>query len=242
MTNWIEYWNTDHPIYVNARHKTLHYRRLAEDVRDLIGSGGIDVLDYGCGEALSADHVAARCRRLILAEAAPAVRDKLAARFGANPAIEIATPEDVEALPAGSLDLIVVHSVAQYIDRDEFARLVDMLAGKLRPGGRIVLGDILPPGLSPLVDAGALLEFGLAGGFLIPAVMGLVRTALSDYRRIRGELGLTHYSEADIIALIEDCGLSGRRLGKNPGHNQARMAFLGTKPDEGRSGDGIQPD
>lgn len=229
MRSWIEFWNADNPIYVNDRHKLLHYRGLAQDIRDLIPTENATLLDFGCGEALSADLVAARCRKLILVDAASTVRDKLAARFADNRAIAVLAPEDLAGQPEASIDLLIVHSVAQYVAKPDFATLIHDLARLLRPGGSLILGDILPVGLSPLVDAQALLTFGWQGGFLLPALAGLVKTALSDYRRIRTELGLTHYEEAEILALLDKAGLTARRLERNLGHNQARMAFAAVK-------------
>jgi SAM-dependent methyltransferase len=229
MRSWIEFWNADNPIYVNDRHKMLHYRGLASDIRDLIPGEDDTILDFGCGEALSAGLVAARCRKLILVDAAPTVREKLSARFGDIRTIQILAPEDLKGLPDGSLDLIVVHSVAQYVAKADFATLIHDLARLLRPNGSLILGDILPVGLSPLVDARALLSFGWQGGFLIPALVGLVKTALSDYRTIRTELGLTHYEESEILALLDNVGLTARRLDRNLGHNQARMAFAAVR-------------
>src|SRR5688500_18923408 len=75
---WREFWNRDTPIYAGERHKLLHYRLLAKDVAALIPSPEAAVLDHGSGEALSADRVAARCRRLYLCDAAPFVRERLA--------------------------------------------------------------------------------------------------------------------------------------------------------------------
>lgn len=229
MKSWIEYWNSDHPIYVNQRHITLHYRRIAQDIGDLIPDPDAVVLDYGCGEALCADLIAVRCRRLLLADAAPTIRDKLAARFGEIRTIQALSPEDVSALTSESLDLIVLHSLAQYIPKADFTTLIASLAAKLKPGGSLVVGDILPEGLSAITDAKALLEFGFQGGFLFPALFGLVRTALSDYRNIRNALGLTQYDEVEMLALLEKAGLTARRLEKNLGHNQARMAFGAVK-------------
>lgn len=229
MQGWIEFWNADNPIYVNDRHKMLHYRGIASDIRDLVPDDAATVLDFGCGEALSADLVAARCRKLILVDAADTVRDKLAARFGENRSIQVLAPDTLKTLPDASVELLVVHSVAQYVSKPDFATLVHDLARLLRPGGTLILGDILPVGLSPLVDARALLEFGWQGGFLVPALVGLVRTALSDYRKIRSELGLTHYEEAEILALLDRAGLTARRLERNLGHNQARMAFAAVR-------------
>jgi SAM-dependent methyltransferase len=225
MKSWIEYWNSDHPIYVNDRHLSLHYRGLAQGIADLIPGPDAVVLDFGCGEALSADLIARSCRRLLLVDSAPSICDKLKARFGANRSIQVLSPDEAKALAGESLDLVVIHSVAQYVAKNDFSALIAEFVTKLKPGGSLIVGDILPEGLSALTDAKALLTFGFEGGFLIPAFFGLIRTALSDYRKIRSELGLTHYTEVEMLALLERAGLTARRLEKNLGHNQARMAF-----------------
>src|ERR671939_550338 len=106
--NWRDFWNQDTPIYVSERHKALHYRMIARDIAAMILSPGAVVLDYGCGEALSADRVAAKCERLYLCDAAPLVRERLHARFGAEERITVLAPEDVAGLPNASLDLMVV--------------------------------------------------------------------------------------------------------------------------------------
>ena len=52
MTDWISFWDTSHSIYVNARHRDVHYRGIAEEVRRYVPSPDAVVMDYGCGEAL----------------------------------------------------------------------------------------------------------------------------------------------------------------------------------------------
>src|SRR5918998_449042 len=117
--NWRDFWNQDTPIYVSERHKVLHYAWLARDIAALIPSPDALVLDYGCGEALSADRVAARCRTLYLCDAAPVVRERLEARFTDEPRIKVLAPEDVQNLPEASLDLVIANSVIQYLSLDE---------------------------------------------------------------------------------------------------------------------------
>ena len=65
---------------------------------------------------------------------------------------------------------------------------------------------MIPPDVSPLPDAAALLRFGWQGGFLFAALAGLVRTALSDYRKVRRQLGLSTYGEADFVAFLAEQG------------------------------------
>jgi SAM-dependent methyltransferase len=229
--SWVEYWNSDSPVYVSERHKIIHARCVASDIISLVPGPDARVLDYGCGEALEAQRVAEHCGLLMLHDAAPAVLAGLAARHAGNDRISVLDRESVAALEPGSLDLIVINSVAQYIPKPDFEALLASLAPKLKAGGRLITGDILPEGLSPLTDAGALLNFGFQGGFFLPAVVGLFRTFFSEYRKIRGALGLTQYQEAEMLALIERAGLQAARLPRNLGHNQARMTFAGVKTD-----------
>src|SRR2546428_4076625 len=101
MGDWIAFWDSEHSIYVNARHRDVHYRTIAQDIRAHLPPAAA-VLDYGGGEALHADLIAASARALILCAAAPTVRAGLAARFAGQPKIKVCSPEEVAALPAGT--------------------------------------------------------------------------------------------------------------------------------------------
>ena len=130
------------------------------------------------------------------------------------------------ALPAGSLDIAVLHSVAQYLTPDKLDTLFAQFRRLLTDKGLLILGDVIPPHVSALTDAIALLRFAAANGFLGAALVGLARTVLSDYWRLRSHLGLTRYGEAAIIEKLAAAGFSARRASANIGHNPARMTFL----------------
>lgn len=230
MRDWISFWDSDHPIYVNARHFDVHYREIASDIIRLIPSPGAKLLDHGCGEALHADDVAAKCGGLFLCEAAPTVRARVAERFKNNANIRVLTPQDVEKLPEAALDLVVANSLAQYLKHDELKALLQTWKRVLKPGGALVLADVIGHEQSAAADALALLKFAAANGFLIAAFFGLVRTVFSDYRKIRSQLGFTQYSEAEMLALLSAAGFKAARLPRNFGHNQRRMAFRAEKP------------
>ncbi|MGA2941303.1 MAG: SAM-dependent methyltransferase, partial [Xanthobacteraceae bacterium] len=97
--NWLAFWDSPHSIYVCARHKDVHYRAIAEAITALVPSHEARVLDYGSGEALHADIVAAACGQLLLCEGAPRVRSGIAARFADNPEIRALAPDDLKQLP-----------------------------------------------------------------------------------------------------------------------------------------------
>src|SRR6266496_6159173 len=123
MGDWIAFWDSEHSIYVNARHRDVHYRTIAQDIRAHLPVEAA-VLDYGCGEALHADLIAASAKALILCEAAPKVRAVLARRFLGHTKIKVCAPDEIAALPARSLDAVVLHSVAQYLTPQELDALL----------------------------------------------------------------------------------------------------------------------
>ncbi|HEV2956867.1 MAG TPA: methyltransferase domain-containing protein [Xanthobacteraceae bacterium] len=226
MRDWISFWDSDHSIYVNARHFDVHYRTIADMIVRHVPSPDAVVLDFGCGEALHADRVAAACRRLILVDAAAKVRGGLASRFGANPAVQVRAPVDLAEFPDRSIDLVVMHSVAQYLTSAEFSALLLLFRRLLRPGGLLLIGDVVPPHVSPFADALALLNYGAANGFLLAAIRGLLRTAVSDYSRLRSRIGITPYTEAEMLQRLEAAGFTAARAKANVGPNPARMTFL----------------
>lgn len=233
--SWQEFWSRDTSIYVNERHRQVHYADVAADIIALVPGKAAGVLDFGCGEALSADRVAQACGRLYLCDSSPLVRQRLTARHADRASVSVLAPEGLATLPDGGLDLIVVNSVLQYLSADELAVLLDRFAGLLAPGGTLVLADVVPPDVGPLADAAALLRYAAAKGFLLAALAGLVRTFFSDYRKKRAALGLSHYSQSQILARLADHGLVGRRRATNLGHNPNRMTILAQRaaPDQG---------
>jgi hypothetical protein len=72
----------------------------------------------------------------------------------------------------------------------------------------------------------ALLRFALTHGFLRDALIGLISTALSDYRQLRSRVGLQRYREAEMIAKLAAAGFTASRAHFNVGHNPWRMTFV----------------
>ena len=201
-------------------------RAIATDILQFLRGLDATVLDFSCGEALHADLVADKAARLILAEPAPGVRKRLEARFAANPKIEVRSLAQVSELPKQSVDLVVMHSVAQYMTPAELDAALALIRSLLKPGGLFILGDVVALGTPAATDALALLRFGAANGFFLAAVHGLVRTLLSDYWRLRSTIGLARFDEGAITAKLAAHGFVAARAPHNLGHNQARMTFL----------------
>jgi SAM-dependent methyltransferase len=225
MSDWRSFWDSEHSIYVNARHKDVHYRDIAEQIAAFVPGPTARVLDYGCGDALYADRVAAVAAEVLQCDSAQSVRAAMAARFAGNPRIKVVSPEEVEQRSDRSLDLIVANSVVQYLSRAELDRLLALFRRLLAPGGALIVADVIPPDVGAVSDVAALLRLAAHNGFLAAALIGLARTAVSPYRKLRNTLGIAQYTEADFTRTLTAAGFSAHRLPHNMEHNPARMTF-----------------
>jgi ubiquinone/menaquinone biosynthesis C-methylase UbiE len=226
MDEWIDYYDSTHTIYASKLHRDLHFQVIARDIIGYITSPDAVVLDYACGEALSAAKVAEACAKLYLAEPAPGVRGRLIARFAPNTKIRVRSLDDLRKMEEKSIDLVVMNSVAQYMTRDELDAAFAVIRRLLKPTGRLVVGDILRPEVGMARDVVALLKFAGRHGFLKDALYGLASTALSDYRQLRARVGLQRYGEDEMIAKLAASGFSASRTTANIGHNPWRMTFV----------------
>ncbi len=226
MDEWIDYYDSTHTIYASKLHRDLHFQLIARDIIGYIGASDSVVLDYACGEALSAARVADACAMLYLAEPAPGVRGRLIARFAPNTKIRVRSLEDLRKMPEQSIDLVVMNSVTQYMTEQELDSALVTVRRLLKSGGRLVVGDVLRPEVGMLRDVIALLRFAAHYGFLRDALIGLLSTALSDYRQLRSQIGLQRYSGAEMIAKLARNGFTAARAADNIGHNPWRMTFV----------------
>ena len=226
MDEWIDYYDSTHTIYASKLHRDLHFQIIARDIVGYIASPDAVVLDYACGEALSATRVAEACGKLYLAEPAPGVRGRLIARFAPNTKIRVRSLDDLRKMDEKSIDLVIMNSVAQYMTADELDSAFSVLRRLLKPAGRLVIGDILRPEIGMPRDVLALLKFASTHGFLKDALYGLASTALSDYRQLRTRVGLQRYGESEMIAKLTRSGFTASRANTNIGHNPWRMTFV----------------
>jgi len=223
--DWVEFWNRPNAIYANQRNLEAHFACLQRDLEAFLPEGGT-VLDFGCGDALAAEAMAARCGTLYLFDAAPAVQQRLRSRFQNHPRIKVLDENGLAGLPAGSLDLILAVSVLQYIPRDDLGGLLNRWRGLLKPQGQALIADVVDPHTPMLQDIASQLRMARQNGFLLSALLGLGRLAFSDYRRIRREAGFSAYTPADLLAILESAGLRAEPLTRNVGPTPHRRSFL----------------
>jgi len=230
VSSWIDFWDRPNAIYVNQRNLDAHFECLTRDLQPFVPAGGKKVvLDFGCGDALGAERLAEGCSTLYLYDAAPAVRARLRKRFHHDRHIVVLDDNDLRHLDAGSIDLILVVSVIQYITRDELASLMRSWHRLLRPSGELIVAVVIEPGTPIYRDVASQLGFAWRHGFLVPALAGIARMFFSDYRKLRRDAGFAMYRSDEMLGLLRDAGFDGAGLPDNIGPGRHRRAYRGQK-------------
>ena len=225
MSDWKSFWESDHSIYVNSRHKNVHCRDIARHIAAFVPSAAARVLDYGCGEQVHADQVAGSAAQLLLCDSSAPVRAALERRFAGNARIKVLSPNALEAEPDNSIELIVANSVIQYLTPAEFDHSLALWRRLLTPNGTLIVADVIPPGVGTATDVTALLRYAARNGFLLAALAGLARTALSPYRKLRRTIGIAQYTQGEFLEKLAAAGYVAERLPYNFEHNPGRMTF-----------------
>lgn len=154
------------------------------------------------------------------------MHEKLARRYAEAPGITVVAPGGLSLLEPGRMDVIAVISVIQYLEQEKFGRLLALWRRLLKPGGALILADVVPPETGVLADAKALLDFARREGFLGAALLGMARTLASDYVRARRTHGFARYREGEMLAWLETAGYRAERRQRNFGINPRRMTFI----------------
>ena len=96
-SDWRSFWDGEHSIYVNARHKDVHYREIAEQIAAFVPGPQARVLDYGSRRGDPRRQASRRsAAEVLLCESAASVRAAMAAHFAGNPRIKVCSPEELE--------------------------------------------------------------------------------------------------------------------------------------------------
>lgn len=223
-TPWLEEWDRGQHAYFGDRHKAAHFAALARSLEPHLPAGGV-LLDYGPGDALHVPAVAHACRQVVLCEAAPRIRAGLGDRFGDHPDVRVIGPADLPDLAPGSVDVVLVQSVLQYLTAAELDALLTEAARLLPPGGVLMLGDLVAPGAGPGADLAELVRFAARGRFLRSALARLAALPASTYARTRRRHGLATHTVDALTATVAAHGFDAHPLGRNLGNNAARWTL-----------------
>jgi len=230
MQSWLDFWNAPNAIYVSRRHRKAHYAKILSGIGCFVPAGGAAVvLDWGCGDALAANDLAQTCRTLLLYDRADSTRRRLLSNYAGSPKIRVLGDAELGAVAPASVDLIIVNSVVQYLDRCQFVDALRLFQRLLKSDGKLLLGDIIAPDTPLVGHVTTFLEFAWQNGFFVAAVIGLARNFVSPYRKLRRDAGYACYTEMQMLGLLDDNGFVGERLASNIAVSQLRSSYLARK-------------
>jgi cyclopropane fatty-acyl-phospholipid synthase-like methyltransferase len=221
---WAAYWEE---MEDKQRVFRIEARDYAARVRDALRpAANFTVLDFGCGFGHAARELAPDVARIVLWDASSAVRRQARERIAHVTNAELL---DVEALDASALadtfDLILVHSVVQYMSVDEIRSWLNRWRQMLKPGGRLVLSDLIVPGAGGLHELISYLWFALRNGFFWNAfISGLTETA--HYMKARRSRPLTTVTRDVVNGWATGSGLKPEWLDRNLSHRQTRATVI----------------
>ena len=230
MKSWLAYWNSANNSYVSERHKRAHYDVVFAGVRPHLPRGrDAVVLDWGCGEALAAERMASIAGTVLLYDAAISMRERLRQLHGAHPGIRILDDQELVSVSAGTVNLVIVNSVIQYLSEEQVGEAFALFNALIKPDGRLLVGDVIIPGTPMLRHVTTFLGFALRHGFLPAAIAGLARTAASPYRRLQRDIGLKSYMPAQMIEVLARRGFVAQQLPANIAVSRHRAAYIARK-------------
>ena len=174
MCDWIKFYDFKHSvIYVNARHRDVHYRTIAEDIRAYVPSPQ----RAGARLWLRRSNLRRSCRRRLRAAGAGRGRAQCArladhALRRASRRLPSSPPNRRRRCRKASFDLIVMHSVAQYLTPAELDRLLAISARCSSRAASSCSATSCRRSLAAPAAALSLLRFGAANGFFLAAASG----------------------------------------------------------------------
>lgn len=222
--SWRSYWERIADQQAVFRIEAGDYvRRL----RDGISPGaGMRVLDFGCGFGHTAAALAPHVASVALWDASSTVRQRARIRVAGIPNTELVDlTSDASSARAGQFDLILAHSVLQYMSTQEIEDWLRRWKSMLRPGGRIVLSDLIQPAAGGVGEILGYLGFAARNGFFLKAFVAGVKE-FGSYWSARRARPLTAIAPERMEQLGRQAGMVVRWLPRNLSHRQARRTAV----------------
>ena len=227
QNSWTRYW--EEPDICQQMH--LHRVQAADYVTNLETSMSLNaearVLDFGCGFGFVADKLSEKVEKVFIWDASDNMRSMARKLLARRRNIKSLNLSDGKVIPRKvSFDLIIVNSVVQYMNIDEFSSWLVRWRTMLAPNGRIILSDVIRPDTrSMLQEICELLAFCARRGVLMHTLW-LKLKHLRQYRKISKARSLMRVGEHTLRRLASVAGMSVEVLPANLTHLSGRYTVV----------------
>lgn len=224
-SSWSEYWESMEDRQAVFR---IEARDYARRVRALLQPQvTMRVLDFGCGFGHTARELAPFLGSVAVWDGSSRVRQQAAQRLRDIPNIEfVDLSEPDTSIPTASYDLILVHSVVQYMSEAEFRQWLARWERMLKPGGRLVLSDLIDPAASGLkAEVATYLSFAARNGFFWNALLAGIRE-VGSYSKARESRPLLTFTREKMVAIASESKWSVEWLPENLSYRDSRRTAV----------------
>jgi predicted TPR repeat methyltransferase len=183
------------------------------------------VLDFGCGLGMTAARIAERVRTIAIWDESASMRrrafDRIS-RVGRADLLDLSAGAPTGVQP---FDLILVHSVVQYVTERELEQLMALWAAVLETSGVVILSDVVPERSNIVHDIVHTVAFSIRRGVRFAAGAAMLRE-FARYAAARKRAPLLRLSVARVAAMAAAAGLECRALDANLGFRRNRLSFV----------------
>jgi SAM-dependent methyltransferase len=183
------------------------------------------VLDFGCGFGHTARFLAPEVGHVMLWDQAASVRYRARLRTAHLGKVGYADLTDPGNDPVGEFDVIVVHSVIQYMTELELRAWLGRWRTMLAPGGQLVLSDLIQPGSSAIRELLGFMAFSLGNGLFIDALRQGMHE-IAGYLRARSRRPLLLVTPGRLRELASPSDWSMEILLANLSHRRNRTSVV----------------
>jgi SAM-dependent methyltransferase len=224
---WTAYWQGVPELRRVFRHEAAEYVRRLQRAVELPNEAR--VLDFGCGFGFVAELLAPRVAEVAVWDAAHSMRSRARVNLAHVPNVRFVDLSAGSALgEQDRFDLILVNSVIQYMDRDELRSCLGAWHRLLRPGGKVVLSDLLPEQHRLSWDLLGFAWRELRHGSGLRVMVHHLRE-FQRYRRSLHHKPLLAISCAELRRFAAEAGLAAVALCDSLTHRRDRGAYVLTQ-------------
>ena len=181
------------------------------------------VLDFGAGYGSVSAFIRNKVKHIYLLDKADYMQEVLKFNYSQYDNMEVIG--DLDEINE-KVSVIIVNSVAQYIDKEEFKSILKGFKKVCKPDAQIVIADLIPNNYSKLQDFRGQLSLSLKYGFFTKLLVYAVsNTFFSPKLSLSGDY-LIKYDPEEMIAMLSDHGFESRLAESNFTYSRKRFTIL----------------
>jgi SAM-dependent methyltransferase len=224
VDSWTTHYQGLDDSFVLFEHEARDYfERLATTVRI---HRATSVLDFGCGFGYVAELLGSVAGDLYIWDVAANMRERARRRVTRNGrSVQILELDPWHSRLPVRVDLVLVNSVVQYMQRDELHTWLARWRDLLSPRGQLVISDLITPDSGFLGEVADSLLFAARRGFLWKS-LAHAAGQFGVYMRARRTLPMLRIEARELLQEAERAGLAAQILDHNLTYRRNRFTAV----------------